>query len=669
MLAKKSAVVVLCLHLVCAPFLSASLAAPSYQPAEFPGGVGELDLSPDTEEFRQQLLDFMAEVEGALLLALGHPVIGPQLQEALVGLAVAVPFPGSMYETILQATPEDLDQVRLALQNAPGVMATPEVLRESLTAMPGASWSVTAAAAGCSDEYSEFQKIVALTNVVRALTTASDSLAIAYSIGATAWRIVNAIASTCESPIDIPTSSVQVPLIVLVFALKIAKQAIDLARDIVDNDIYLSGRCIDRCVAQGFSEHFFPDTNASLVGKGCDNRDNNCAGGIDELIEDRIAPAISIDDSLAERCFRSPAEAQTAVDLAVHTRDDCSTVSPTVTFSPLPQICSGFLSVVASDETGNTASAPAGGALELTIDDTPPRIVTPPMSACYATLEAARDAFAAGQIVDCTAVDSSIQVIENECVAELEIHATDACGNRSSEMTTVRVDGTPPEVRIDELLIPTVDGLACLSSEAEAIESVRNATRFSDNCTVPADLALDTQASGNLCDLTVTSTVTAQDVCGGVTSDSYNVRVDTQPPAVSCTVQKQILWPANEQLVDVGLSYSATDNCGPAPAVEFLITSDEPTAYAFRINGDKDPTPDAVIERDAAGNVQRVLLRAQRKDNGSYDGRVYRIRIVATDRCGLSSQADCFVTVPQVYSQGTGQVRNNGQIFDATVVD
>lgn len=80
-----------------------------------------------------------------------------------------------------------------------------------------------------------------------------------------------------------------------------------------------------------------------------------------------------------------------------------------------------------------------------------------------------------------------------------------------------------------------------------------------------------------------------------------------------------------------------------------------------------------MIEHEADGSY-RVLLRAQRRaavPEAANDGRVYRIRVTATDSCGLSSYTDCFVQVPFEVTpiSGIGQAANNGQIFDATRVN
>jgi hypothetical protein len=114
---------------------------------------------------------------------------------------------------------------------------------------------------------------------------------------------------------------------------------------------------------------------------------------------------------------------------------------------------------------------------------------------------------------------------------------------------------------------------------------------------------------------------------------------DTQAPLVTCSVTKALLWPPNSDLAGVGLSANATDNDGEAPSVRIDVFSDE--------DDEEQPggmSPDA---KDVAPSTLR--LRAERR--GDADGRVYVVRIKATDQSNNTSYSYCTVVVPKGQSK------------------
>jgi hypothetical protein len=129
---------------------------------------------------------------------------------------------------------------------------------------------------------------------------------------------------------------------------------------------------------------------------------------------------------------------------------------------------------------------------------------------------------------------------------------------------------------------------------------------------------------------------------GAVDSNLATVTVkvnDTQAPVVNCSVTKALLWPPNSDLVNVGLSASASDNDGQPPGISIDVFSDEDDAE--QVDG---MSPDA--KNVAAGTLR---LRAERR--GDADGRVYVIRIKATDSADNTSYSYCTVVVPHSQSK------------------
>ncbi len=144
----------------------------------------------------------------------------------------------------------------------------------------------------------------------------------------------------------------------------------------------------------------------------------------------------------------------------------------------------------------------------------------------------------------------------------------------------------------------------------------------------------------------------AQDCTGNVVdsmidpgSDSIEV-IDTIPPVVTSSVAKSRLLLPNHELLDVGFTVTATDNCD-AQVGQTLLTeawSDE-SEVADSASGNH--APDA---KDLNGLVR---LRAERQGNGN--GRVYLLTSEATDVCGNRGFACTVVGVPHDRSQTSSE--------------
>ena len=130
---------------------------------------------------------------------------------------------------------------------------------------------------------------------------------------------------------------------------------------------------------------------------------------------------------------------------------------------------------------------------------------------------------------------------------------------------------------------------------------------------------------------------------GGDDSNVATVTItinDTQAPTINCAVADAMLWPPNHALLNVGLSVTATDNDGMVPVLQIDVFSDEDD----HLPAGGGMSPDA---KDIAPGTLR--LRAEREGGG--DGRVYVIRIRATDTSSNSSVSYCTVVVPKSQSK------------------
>ncbi|HEX5042347.1 MAG TPA: hypothetical protein VFV75_05550 [Candidatus Polarisedimenticolaceae bacterium] len=616
-------------------------------------------LAEDPQAFRLQMMDFLQRTEDVLTHAMQSPALGRRVELALNAQMLQLPFPKEMYDALANASTDELQQMREALAAAPGFLSAPEELDAALALLPEAP--AESLAYTCGDNYQEWTNSVTRVSTVRGLTIAYDTLSFIYSIFNTITEVVGATTEDTPYVGKVPA----IPFIVIRGVLGVVQSAVGFARSDISYQAAQADVCLAGCFTDDQDIHGQPTKFFRY--RGCDNRDNNCADGIDDNSEDLFPPELSFDPAVVGHCFKDAAAAQAAAGLAVRASDDCSKPTVSVALGPVSAACRAAVSVTATDHSSNTASL-SGAGLVLTVDGQPPQIAAASLNACYGSMEAARSAFTtAHTVTDCTGVRTQVAAVEKECVADLRLTAVDACGNQSTVADTVRVDASAPVVDVKRLIIPTVKGLACFPTQAAAQQAVETATVATDNCTLPEDLVKNTTFSGDACNLEIRQTATDQ--CGRSSSDAMTVRVDKAPPVVSCAVATSVLYPANNALVDVGFTYQATDNCEPnGPKLDVEVKSDEPTLYAYTLAAGADPAPDAIVQRSASGAITRIQLRAQRSQTSPADGRVYRIRLTATDSCGLSSFADCYVTVPRT-NPGPGSAVNSGLEFDATATN
>lgn len=136
-------------------------------------------------------------------------------------------------------------------------------------------------------------------------------------------------------------------------------------------------------------------------------------------------------------------------------------------------------------------------------------------------------------------------------------------------------------------------------------------------------------------------TATATDAAGNTSEFSHCVN---PTPTVACNVATTQMWPPNHDLINVGLSVTASDNC-PNPTVSIAVYSDE---------DDEAPTGDGNFSPDAK-NIAPGTLRLRAERNGGADGRVYLIIVSVTDSTGNVARCCKTVTVPKSQSTASKQ--------------
>lgn len=127
---------------------------------------------------------------------------------------------------------------------------------------------------------------------------------------------------------------------------------------------------------------------------------------------------------------------------------------------------------------------------------------------------------------------------------------------------------------------------------------------------------------------------------GSVTRTATITVKDSQAPTMAPTIDKSILWPPSHEMVDVAITSNATDDSG-CLSLDVEVSSNEYESDAS--NGDKSPDFSAPQIDPPTGNIF-MQLRAER--NGSGNGRVYQVTIIATDCSGNSSSTTLEVICP-----------------------
>ncbi|MET0648928.1 MAG: HYR domain-containing protein [Pyrinomonadaceae bacterium] len=210
--------------------------------------------------------------------------------------------------------------------------------------------------------------------------------------------------------------------------------------------------------------------------------------------------------------------------------------------------------------------------------------------------------------------------------------ATDAAGNVGSDVQNVTViDNTPPVVTPPANVVTSADAGSC---SANVDPGQATAT---DNCSVQS--VVGTRSDNQPLNApypvgTTTITWTATDASGNQATAQQTVTVqDNQPPTVSASVTVTTMGPPfNHALINVGLSATASDNCGPVGPLQVKVYSDED-------DGSGPHSPDAA-------DIGLGTLKLRRERDGGGNGRVYLIVVKATDASGNTAVSVVTVTVP-----------------------
>ena len=138
---------------------------------------------------------------------------------------------------------------------------------------------------------------------------------------------------------------------------------------------------------------------------------------------------------------------------------------------------------------------------------------------------------------------------------------------------------------------------------------------------------------------TVTSTTSDPNPIPG-NSVSIKVRASDPPPVISgLAVDKSILTPANNQMVDVALAYSTSDVCDSGIVPAIVISSKKAPA------GDPGQQNWEIVD-DHHIRLRASLINVTNKGVTSFASRTYVVTVTAIDSVGSSSSGSVDVQVP-----------------------
>jgi HYR domain len=327
--------------------------------------------------------------------------------------------------------------------------------------------------------------------------------------------------------------------------------------------------------------------------------------------------------------------------------DNCSVASlirtgvPAGNFFPIGNTT---VTYTATDSNGLVASATQGVTV---VDNTAPKITVPADRTFYT----GAGATLAGIILN--NLDGSLgtaAVSDNDAIAStvrngvpggnffpigttvLTYTTTDKSGNMASATQRVRViDNTPPKITTPaDRTFYTGAGATLAGVVLNNLDGSLGTATVSDNDSIISTVRNGVPA-GNFFPIgTTVLTYTTTDKSGNMASATQRVRViDNTPPTITgAFVNPSVIWPPNNKMVDVLVSYNVGDNSAGSVVTGLIISSNEPTSAADML----------VLD------AHHVRVRADRAGNGT--GRIYTIMITATDSNGNSFRQTIKVTVP-----------------------
>jgi hypothetical protein len=222
-------------------------------------------------------------------------------------------------------------------------------------------------------------------------------------------------------------------------------------------------------------------------------------------------------------------------------------------------------------------------------------------------------------------------------------------GNNGSATLNVTAANTPPvanpdtySVNQDTTLTVAAPGLLGNDTDpdGDVLHAVMVTNAANGNVVLNADGSfIYTPNPGFACSDSFTYKANDGSLDSNIATVTINVN-DTQAPSIVASVAVPVLWPPNHNLVNVGFGFSTADNgCSAVTTTQLGVFSDEPDVISGDADGNFSPDAKNIL----AGTLR---LRAERANGGDGHGRVYLIRVTATDSSNNTGNQCVAVVVP-----------------------
>jgi uncharacterized lipoprotein YddW (UPF0748 family) len=120
------------------------------------------------------------------------------------------------------------------------------------------------------------------------------------------------------------------------------------------------------------------------------------------------------------------------------------------------------------------------------------------------------------------------------------------------------------------------------------------------------------------------------------TQKSITLKIDTSAPVLSLSATPSVIWPANNEMVNVRIDGTGTDSVSGLANVSYVITDEYGTPLNLPLRG---------LTGSSTSWTEALVVEA-RREGTDLDGRIYTVVATVTDVAGNSTSATITIVVP-----------------------